>query len=133
MPGPGTMSDFERGDAIRREVLGDAYVNRAGPGATELAQMWRRFATEASWGKIWARPGLELKTRSLCTIAALVALGDARELRTHLRGALNLGVEPSQLAEVFIQVAGYAGMSKAGSAFEIMNEVQSALQDEAEA
>jgi alkylhydroperoxidase/carboxymuconolactone decarboxylase family protein YurZ len=74
---------------------------------------------EAAWGGIWGRPGLDLKSRSLCTISALAALGSTRELRTHLRGALRLGVTTQELAEIFIQVGGYAGSIRAGSAFEL--------------
>jgi 4-carboxymuconolactone decarboxylase len=112
-----------RGDSIRRQVLGDEFVERSNKNADEFMMTWRRFATEASWGRIWGRPGLDLKTRSLCTISALVALGDARELRTHLRGALNLGITPEELTEVFIQVGGYAGSIRAGSAFDIAQAV----------
>lgn len=116
-------TNFARGDAVRRAVLGDEYVERTSRNPNLLAADWRRFATEVPWGQIWSRPGLELRQRSLCTVAALVALGDAREVRTHLRGALNLGVTPEELSEVFIQVAAYSGMSKAGSAFEILQAV----------
>lgn len=106
-----------RGEAIRREVLGDEYVDRASLNAPELIIAWRRYAMEAAWGGLWGRPGLDLKTRSLCTISALAALGSTRELRTHLRGALRLGITPAELAEIFIQVGGYAGSIRAGSAF----------------
>jgi alkylhydroperoxidase/carboxymuconolactone decarboxylase family protein YurZ len=118
-----------RGDSMRRTVLGDEFVERSNKNADEFTMTWRRFATEASWGRIWGRPGLDLKTRSLCTISALVALGDARELRTHLRGALRLGITPDELAEVFIQVGGYAGSIRAGSAFDI---AQAILKEQAE-
>ena len=80
---------------------------------------WQQYAMEAAWGGIWGRPGLDLKTRSLCTISALAALGSSRQLRTHLRGALRLGISPEELAEIFIQVGGYAGSIRAGSAFEL--------------
>lgn len=116
-------SNFETGDAFRRSVLGDEYVDRSLQNTDPFIANWRRFATEVPWGQIWSRPGLELRQRSLCTVAALVALGDTRELRTHLRGALHLGIPPEELAEVFIQVAGYAGMPKAGAAFEVAYEL----------
>jgi alkylhydroperoxidase/carboxymuconolactone decarboxylase family protein YurZ len=112
-----------QGDSIRRKVLGDEFVDRSNQNSSEFLMTWRRFATEASWGRIWGRPGLDLKTRSLCTIAALVAVGDARELRTHLRGALRLGITPDELTEVFIQVGGYTGSIRAGSAFDIAQSV----------
>lgn len=112
-----------RGEGIRRTVLGDEFVERSNKNADEFTMTWRRFSTEASWGRIWGREGLDLKTRSLCTVAALVALGDARELRTHLRGALRLGITPAELTEVFIQVGGYAGSIRAGSAFEIAQAI----------
>lgn len=116
-------SNFQTGDAYRRRVLGDEYVDRSNRNTDPFMANWRRFATEVPWGQIWSRPGLELRERSLCTVAALVALGDTRELRTHLRGALRLGIPPEELSEVFIQVAGYAGMPKAGAAFEVAHQI----------
>jgi alkylhydroperoxidase/carboxymuconolactone decarboxylase family protein YurZ len=113
---PGLLA---RGEAIRREVLGDQFVDRANQNAHELMVIWQQYAMEAAWGGIWGRPGLDLKIRSLCTISALAALGSSRELRTHLRGALRLGISPEELAEIFIQVGGYAGSFRAGSAFEL--------------
>lgn len=115
----GEASMRARGQVIRREVLGGTYVERANEDAHELMTEWRHYAVEALWGGIWARPRLDLKTRSLCTISALAALGSSRELRTHLGGALRLGISPAELAEVFIQVGGYAGSVRAGSAFEV--------------
>jgi 4-carboxymuconolactone decarboxylase len=108
-----------RGEQIRRKVLGDEYVDRANQNAPALMIAWRQYAMEAAWGGLWDRPGLDLKTRSLCTIAALTALGSTRELRTHLQGALRLGITPAELAEIFIHVGGYAGSACAGSAFQI--------------
>ena len=116
---------FARGDARRRQVLGDDYVERSNQNLDELTKAWRRFATEVSWGQVWTRPGLDLKTRSMCTVAALVAVGDMRELKTHVRGALRLGVTPEELAEVFIQIACYAGMPRGGGAFATLKDILS--------
>ena len=117
--GAGRPRLLARGETIRREVLGDQFVDRAEQNADELMTSWQQYAMEAAWGGIWGRPGLDLKTRSLCTISALAALGSSRELRTHLRGALRLGISPEELAEIFIQVGGYAGSVRAGTAFEL--------------
>jgi alkylhydroperoxidase/carboxymuconolactone decarboxylase family protein YurZ len=115
----GEASMRARGEVIRREVLGGAYIESANENVHELMVEWRRYAMEALWSGIWARPRLDLKTRSLCTISALAATGSSRELRTHLRGALRLGITPAEIAEVFIQVGGYAGSVRAASAFEV--------------
>jgi alkylhydroperoxidase/carboxymuconolactone decarboxylase family protein YurZ len=130
---PPAASDLlARGEKTRREVLGDEYVDRLNQNAPALMIAWRRYAMEAAWGGLWGRPGLDLKTRSLCTISALAALGSTRELRTHLRGALRLGITPAELAEIFIQVGGYAGSACAGSAFQIASGLLAEMADHPE-
>lgn len=114
---------FLRGDRVRRRVLGDAHVDRSTSSVTEFTRVWRQLSTEVAWGEFWARPGLDLKTRSICTVAALTALGLPREIRLHIRGALNCGVTPTELAEILIQVGSYAGMPKAADAFQIADEI----------
>jgi 4-carboxymuconolactone decarboxylase len=110
---------FRRGERSRREVLGE----RSSPREGSIREVWRRFATEVAWGQVWARPGLDLRTRSICTISVLCALGELDQLKTHIPGALNLGVTREELAEILIHVGNYAGMPRASSAFEVAAEV----------
>lgn len=109
-------SRFEEGLRVRREVLGDAHVERAAAGATALDADFQRFITETAWGAVWARPGLDRRTRSLITIAILAALG-REELALHLRASRNIGVDPREVAEALLHVAVYAGVPAANSAF----------------
>ena len=93
------MSDaYKNGMKVRREVMGDEFVDRALANASEFSQPLQDFITENAWGSVWCRPGLELKTRSLITVAMLTALGRQHELRGHVRGALNNGATASHTA-----------------------------------
>jgi len=107
----------ERGMKVRREVLGDAHVDRAIAGAKPLTAEFQDLLTRYAWGEIWARPGLDRKVRSCITIAMLVALGREEELALHLRGALNNGVTENEIKEVLLQSAVYCGVPAANSAF----------------
>lgn len=120
------MPDQDRyttGMAIRRAVLGDAHVDRAEVNQTPFDADFQRFITETAWGTVWARPGLERKTRHLLTIALLAALGKENELAMHIRATRNTGVTPEELKEVFLQVAVYAGVPAANAAFAIAKKV----------
>jgi alkylhydroperoxidase/carboxymuconolactone decarboxylase family protein YurZ len=111
------------GAEVRRAVLGDAHVDRA-PGARGLlATTWREYSDAVAWGQVWTRPGLDLRTRSICTVAVLCALGESRQLATHIRGALRQGVTSAELAEIFIHVGSYAGAPRAATAIEIADAV----------
>ena len=112
-----------RGTAVRRTVLGDAYVDRASRSATPLTEEFQDLITRYAWGEIWTRPGLPRPTRSLVTIAAMVALGRSDELRLHLRAALANSVTREQIKEVLLQMAVYCGVPAANSAFHIAEEV----------
>jgi alkylhydroperoxidase/carboxymuconolactone decarboxylase family protein YurZ len=114
---------FVLGDGYRRQILGDEYVDRTNNAADPRLAMWRKFATEVAWGHFWPRAGLELRTRSMLTLAALTALGEQRELSRHVRGALRLGLTPEEIAEIFIHVACYAGFPKADGSFEILEQI----------
>jgi alkylhydroperoxidase/carboxymuconolactone decarboxylase family protein YurZ len=114
---------FVQGDQTRRAVLGDAHVDRSYQDNDEFTGPWRQFSTEIPWGQIWSRPGLELRTRSIATVATLAAVGDLRELKLHVTGALRLGVKPEELREIFIQVAAYAGMPRGAAAIRVTREV----------
>ncbi len=109
----------ERGMAIRRAVLGDAHVDRAQAARSELTADFQDLLTRYAWGEIWARPGLPRRTRSLVTVAMLVALNRPEELRMHLRAAAACGVTREELREVLLQTAVYCGLPAANAAFHL--------------
>ena len=118
---------FERGMKIRRAVLGDAHVDRAEANKTPFDTDFQRFITESAWGSVWARPGLDRRTRHLITLAMLAALGKEHELAIHIRSTQNTGVTQEELKEVFLQVAIYAGVPAANTAFSIAKRVYAEL------
>lgn len=118
---------FEQGMKIRREVLGDAHVDRAEANKTEFDADFQRFITETAWGAVWSRPGLDRHTRHLLTIGLLAALGKEHELAMHLRATPNTGVTPDEVKEVLLQVAVYAGVPAANTAIAIAKQVFSEL------
>jgi 4-carboxymuconolactone decarboxylase len=113
----------ERGMDVRREVLGDAHVDRAVENTTPFTADFQDFITRYAWGEIWARPGLDRKTRSCITLAALVALGRDHEVAMHVRAALRNGLTPDEIKEVLLHTAVYAGVPAANSAFAIAQQV----------
>ena len=123
------MSDekFEQGMKVRRAVLGDAHVNRADADKTPFDADFQRFITETAWGSVWTRPGLDRRTRHLVTLAMLAALGKEHELDLHIRATQNTGVTADELKEVFMQVAVYAGVPAANTAFSIAKKVYAEL------
>jgi 4-carboxymuconolactone decarboxylase len=110
---------YEAGLAVRRRVLGDAHVKRSLENATTFDQDFQDLVTRHAWGDIWTRPGLDHRTRSLITIALLAAGGRHEELSLHIRATRNTGATPEEVKEVLLQVAVYAGVSAANSAFRI--------------
>jgi 4-carboxymuconolactone decarboxylase len=102
---------------VRRQVLGAAHVDRATAAATPFDADFQRYITESAWGAVWARPGLDHRTRHLLTLAILAALGREHELELHVRAMRNTGVTPDDLKEVLLHVAVYAGVPAANSAF----------------
>jgi 4-carboxymuconolactone decarboxylase len=108
---------------VRREVLGDAHVDRAEANATEFTADFQDFITRYAWGDIWARPGLDRRSRSVATLAALVALGAENEVPLHVRAALRNGLSPDEIKEVILHTAVYAGVPRANSAFAIAQQV----------
>jgi 4-carboxymuconolactone decarboxylase len=108
---------------VRREVLGDEHVDRAIEGTTPFTADFQDFITRYAWGEIWARPGLDRKTRSCLTLALLVALGRDHELPMHVRAALRNGLTADEIKEVLLQTAVYAGVPAANSAFAIAQQV----------
>jgi 3-oxoadipate enol-lactonase/4-carboxymuconolactone decarboxylase len=112
-----------RGMAVRRAVLGDAHVDKAEANKTEFDADFQRFITEMAWGSVWARPGLGRHTRHLLTIAMLAALGKEHELAMHIRATQNTGVTQSEVKEVLLQVAVYAGLPAANRAIAIAKKI----------
>jgi 4-carboxymuconolactone decarboxylase len=117
------MSDRDQGMKTRREVLGDAHVDRAIENTTPFTEPFQDFITRYAWGEIWSRPGLERKTRSAITLAALVALRAENEIAMHVRAARRNGMTPEEICEVILHTAIYAGLPAANGAFAIANEV----------
>lgn len=116
------MGTYEEGMRVRRAVLGDDHVDRVTEAATDLDADFQRWITETAWGGVWARPGLDLRTRSLLTIAILGGLNHP-ELEMHFRAARNTGVTPEEVREALLHVAVYAGIPAANRAFKIAKDV----------
>jgi 4-carboxymuconolactone decarboxylase len=120
------MNDEERYDAgmgVRRAVLGDAHVDRSLANRNELTGEFQNLITRYAWGEIWTRPGLPRHTRSLLTIAMMVALNRSEELALHLRAAKNNGVSRDEIKEVLMQTAIYCGVPAANSAFHLADRI----------
>jgi 4-carboxymuconolactone decarboxylase len=120
------MDDTERstqGMTVRREVLGDAHVDRAVAATTPFTADFQSFITRYAWGDIWSRPGLSRAERSMITLTALAVLRQEEELAMHLRAALRNGLGPDQIKEVLLQVAVYAGVPAANRAFAVASRV----------
>jgi 4-carboxymuconolactone decarboxylase len=123
-------SAYDRGMKVRREVLGDEHVDRAIGRTTEFTADFQDFITRYAWGEIWARPGLDRRTRSCITLTALVALGRLDELELHVRAAIRNGLMPEEIGEVFLQSAVYCGVPAANSAYAVARRVLSACEKE---
>ena len=113
----------EQGMRVRREVLGDAHVDRAVAGTTEFTAPFQDLISRYAWGEIWSRPGLSRPERSIVTLTALAVLRQEEELALHVRAALRNGLTPAQITEVLLQVAVYAGVPAANRAFAITQRV----------
>ena len=109
--------------AVRREVLGDAHVDRAVAATTDFTEEFQRLITEYAWGTIWTRKGLDRRSRSLITLTALVARGHHEELKMHLRAARRNGLTNDEIKELLMQTAIYCGVPDANTAFRIAAEV----------
>jgi 4-carboxymuconolactone decarboxylase len=113
----------KEGLKVRRAVLGEAHVERAQAAENEFNSAFQDLITRYAWGEIWTRPGLPRKTRSLITIAMMVALNRSDELKMHIRAALQNGVTREELREVLLQTAIYCGVPAANTAFHLAEEV----------
>jgi 4-carboxymuconolactone decarboxylase len=108
---------------VRREVLGDEHVDRAIAATTPMTEPFQRFITEGAWGSVWAREGLDRRTRSCLTLALLAALGHEQELAMHVRAATRNGLTDEEIGEVFLHTAVYAGVPAANRALAIARDV----------
>ena len=116
----------EEGMKIRRAVLGDAHVDQAMATQNEFTAEFQDLITRYAWGEIWSRPDLDRKTRSLITIAMMVALNRSEELQLHLKAALKNGVTRAEIKEVLLQAAIYCGVPAANHAFQQAEQIFSA-------
>ena len=118
-----TDAAFEKGLAKRTQVMGQPFVDKAFAGASDFTLPMQHHITRAAWGDTWQRDGLDLKTRSLITVAMLTALGKTHELKGHVRGALNNGATKEELQEVLLHAAIYCGVPTAVEGFRAAAEV----------
>jgi 4-carboxymuconolactone decarboxylase len=116
---------YETGMRTRREVLGDAHVDRATASAGEFGAPFQEFITRYAWGAVWSRPGIDRRMRSAITLTALVSLRAENELGMHIRAALTNGLTPEEIREVILHTAVYAGVPAANSAFAVAKQVLS--------
>ena len=114
---------YERGLAVRRDVLGAAYVDRALADADDFSRPMQELVTEYCWGEIWTQPELPRKTRSLINIAMISALNRPHELKLHVRGALRNGCSKEEIRAVLMQVAIYCGVPAAIDGLRVAREV----------
>ena len=129
-PPIGSRNSFERGLAVRRQVLGEEYVDASLSGASGFDAEFQRLITSYCWGEIWTRDGLPRKTRSLLNIAMMAALGRPHELQLHVGGARANGCTVEEIEEVILQVAVYCGIPAALDALRITRQVLEASDDE---
>ncbi|MGE8260850.1 MAG: 4-carboxymuconolactone decarboxylase [Stenotrophomonas sp.] len=114
---------YEAGLAVRRQVLGEAHVDRSLQARTEFTTEFQDFITRTAWGTVWTREGLPRHTRSLLTIVMMVALGHDEEFKLHIRAARNNGVTPEEIKEVLLQAAIYCGVPAANHAFALAKPI----------
>jgi 4-carboxymuconolactone decarboxylase len=118
-----TEDPYEAGMRVRREVLGDAHVDRSIANTTPLTEAFQEFITRYAWGSVWTRDALDRRSRSMITLAALTALGREGELELHLRAAVRNGLSHEEIAEVLLHTAVYAGVPAANAAFALAQRV----------
>ena len=114
---------FKAGLAVRRKVLGDAYVQASLEKVDDFMAPLQQFLTEHAWGAVWTREGLSLKTRSMLNLAILTAINRPHELKIHIRGAINNGVTVDEMREIFLHCGAYCGAPAALESFKIAQQV----------
>jgi 4-carboxymuconolactone decarboxylase len=120
---------YDQGMKTRRAVLGEAHVDRSLKNRTKFNEPFQDLITRYAWGEIWNRPGLPTKTRSLLTLAMLVALNRGEEFRLHVKAALSIGVSREEVQELLLQAAIYCGVPAANAAFHVAEEVFATLEN----
>jgi 4-carboxymuconolactone decarboxylase len=123
----------EQGMTTRREVLGDAHVDRTIAGSDEFTADFQEYITRNAWGAVWSRPGLDRRTRSCITVAMLAAQGNEPELAMHVRAAVRTGVTVDEIKEILLQVAVYAGVPRANRAFIVARDALAGTEPAADA
>ena len=126
------MNDDQRretGTRIRRDVLGDEHVDRANAEMTPFSEPFQDFIIRTAWGDVWARPGLDHRTRSAITLAILTALRAEGEIEMHVRAALRNGLSPDEIGEVLLHSAVYAGVPAANAAMAIATRTLRSVDD----
>jgi 4-carboxymuconolactone decarboxylase len=121
-------SQFEDGLRIRKQVMGEAFVEKAFSNVDAFTAPLQEYITRNAWGTTWCRDGLDLKTRSLITLSMLTALGRTHEIRGHVRGAINNGASMKEIQEVLLHASVYCGMPLAVDAFRSAHEVLSEME-----
>jgi len=121
---------YEAGMKVRREVLGDAHVDRAEAGKDAFTEDFQSLITRYAWGEIWTRPGLDRRTRSVITLTALIAQGHWEELAMHVAAARRNGLTTEEIGEVIMQTAIYCGVPAANHAFAVAKRVIDEIDDE---
>ncbi|QTX03844.1 4-carboxymuconolactone decarboxylase [Agromyces archimandritae] len=126
------LTDAERhaqGMRVRREVLGDAHVDRATASITPETADFQDFITRTAWGDVWSRPGLDRRSRSVAVITSMIAHGHEEELAMHVRAGIRNGLTREEIVEIVLQSAIYSGVPAANTAFRIVREVFATLGD----
>ena len=122
---------FEVGEAMRREILGEAYVNQSAASTDAFSAPIREFAIKHLWGEIWAREGLDRRSRSIVNLALLTALNRPAELKVHLRAALNNGLSREEISEIFLQCGLYCGIPAGSESTRIAKQLFAEVDAEA--
>jgi len=121
---------YEAGLKVRREVVGDAYVDRTIANRTPFNTEFQEMVTRHAWGDVWARPGLDRRTRSLLNLAMMTALNRSEEFKMHVRAAITNGCTKDDIKEVLLQAFVYCGAPAANTAFHLAQEVFTAMESE---
>lgn len=128
MTGP-LQDPYDAGMTVRREVLGDAHVDRAEARKTPFTEDFQALITRYAWGSVWTRPGLDRRTRSVAVLTAMIALGHWEEFAMHVRAARRNGLTEAEIAEVILQAGIYCGVPAANHGFAVAEQVLDELKE----
>ncbi|MBN4066281.1 4-carboxymuconolactone decarboxylase [Ahrensia sp. AH-315-G08] len=121
---------FDKGEQVRRKVLGDAHVDQANSKIDDLDEPFQTLITETAWGNVWASDNLTLRERSMLTLALLAALGNFEEIPMHIRATINTGASKQDVMETFQHVAIYAGVPRANQALKLAKQTYAEMEQE---